>query len=77
MLASSLGFDKHATEMEYGMKMKDGTVQDANRNRVSSSAKYPEEKWAIRLFIAMMICLITVCIIHAVGQLVLITSICA
>lgn len=40
------------------------------------ASRSPEEKWLIRLLIAMAICLIAVCVIHAAGEVMIIARIC-
>lgn len=36
-----------------------------------------EEKWIPRLFIALLACAIVVCVLHAIGQVMLIAQMCA
>lgn len=36
-----------------------------------------EEKWALRLFCAMFACMMAVCALHAIGQVMFIARLCA
>lgn len=35
------------------------------------------ERWILRLFIVLLICSIAICVLHAVGQVILIARMCA
>lgn len=59
------------------MEAKESIVGRPNPNLPAKKGDSPEAKWATRLFIAMMACMIVTCIIHAVGEVAMITHICA
>ena len=59
------------------MEAKESISGISSQNLQSKKGNSPEAKWAARLFIAMMACMISTCIIHAVGEVAMITHICA
>lgn len=44
---------------------------------LSSGGNTRAEKWILRLFIVLLICSTVICVLHAVGQVILIVRMCA
>lgn len=59
------------------MEAKESVVGRPNPNLPSKRGDNPEVKWAARLFIIMMACMVAVCVIHAIGEVMIIAHIYA
>lgn len=66
----------NATEMEHQVKSQESGIENSGFELSAIESRDPEEKWLIRLLIAMAICLIAVCVMHAVGEAMIIARIC-
>ena len=52
-------------------------IEKLTSRSLFSSENTRAEKWILRLFIALLICSIVICMLHAVGQVMLIARMCA
>ena len=59
------------------MKPCQTTLEKRNQGSLIGGANAAEEKWAIRLFGAMFVCMMAVCALHAIGQIMFIARMCA
>ena len=67
----------NATEMEHQVKSQESGIENSGLGLSAIESRDPKEKWLIRLLIAMTICLIAVCVIHAAGEVMIIARIYA
>lgn len=67
----------NATEMKHQVKSQESGIENSGFGLSAIGSRDPEEKWLIRLLIAMAIWLIAVCVIHAAGEVMIIARICA
>lgn len=63
--------------MDYQMKSQESGIENSGLKLPAIESRSPEEKWLIRLLIAVAICLIAVCVIHAAGEVMIIAQICS
>ncbi len=58
------------------MKSQESGTEDSGFELSAIKSRSPEEKWLIRSLIVMTVCLIAVCVMHAVDEAMIIARIC-
>lgn len=66
----------NATEMEHQVKSQESGIENSGFGLSAIESRDPEEKWPIRSLIVMTVCLIAVCVMHAVDEAMIIARIC-
>lgn len=59
------------------MKSCQTAIEKQSRGNLFGGVHTAEEKWALRLLCAMFACMMAVCALHAIGQIMFIARLCA
>lgn len=59
------------------MEHNQAAIENKTRTGLFSTENSSEEKWILRLFIALLACAVVVSVLHAIGQIMLIAHMCA
>ena len=59
------------------MEQSQTTIEKQPSRSLFSGENSRAEKWILRLFIILLICSIAICVLHAIGQIMLIAHMCA
>ena len=52
-------------------------IENKTRTGLFGTENSSEEKWILRLFIALLACAVVISVLHAIGQIMLIAHMCA